>query len=155
MGTDPEKKDELNKLSKRKRKQMKRLQVAQLKVLVKRPDLVEAWDVTAKDPLLLIQLKSYKNTVPVPKHWSQKRKFLQNKRGMSKNAFKLPSKLFKVNTPNQQGYIEATGISKLRDPFTDRDGAKMIKQKLRERMNPKLGKIDIDYEVLHDAFFKH
>lgn len=22
-------------------------------------------------------------------------------------------------------------------------------------MNPKLGKIDIDYEVLHDAFFKH
>jgi len=29
----------------------------------------------------------------------------------------------------------------------------MIKQKLRERMNPKLGKIDIGYEVLHDAFF--
>ena len=22
-------------------------------------------------------------------------------------------------------------------------------------MNPKMGKIDIDYEVLHDAFFKH
>lgn len=37
----------------------------------------------------------------------------------------------------------------------DRDGAKMVRQKLRERMNPKLGKIDIDYEVLHDAFFKH
>ena len=36
----------------------------------------------------------------------------------------------------------------------DRDGAKMVRQKLRERMNPKLGKIDIDYEVLHDAFFK-
>ena len=52
-------------------------------------------------------------------------------------------------------YIDATGISKLRDPFTDRDGARMIKQKLRERMNPKLGKIDIDYEVLHDAFFVH
>lgn len=51
--------------------------------------------------------------------------------------------------------IEATGIAKLRDPFTERDGQKMIKQKLKERMNPKMGKIDIDYTVLHDAFFKH
>ena len=50
--------------------------------------------------------------------------------------------------------VEATGIAKLRDPM-DRDGAKMVRQKLRERMNPKLGKIDIDYEVLHDAFFKN
>jgi len=73
--------------------------------------------------------------VPVPRHWCQKRKFLQNKRGILKTPFKLPE------------YIEATGISKLRDPFTDRDGSRMIKQKLRERMNPKLGKIDIDYEV--------
>lgn len=31
----------------------------------------------------------------------------------------------------------------------------MVKQKLRERMNPKQGKLDIDYGVLHDAFFKH
>jgi len=31
----------------------------------------------------------------------------------------------------------------------------MVKQKLRERMNPKLGKVDIDYEILHDAFFKY
>ena len=69
------------KLSKRKLKQLKRIPVAQLKVLVDRPDLVESWDVTAKDPLLLMWLKSYKNTVVVPKHWSQKRKFLQNKRG--------------------------------------------------------------------------
>lgn len=39
-------------LSKKQKKRMKRMQVAQLKVLVKRPDLVEAWDVTAPDPLL-------------------------------------------------------------------------------------------------------
>ena len=69
------------KLSKRKLKKLKRIPVAQLKVLVDRPDLVESWDVTAKDPLLLMWLKSYKNTVVVPKHWSQKRKFLQNKMG--------------------------------------------------------------------------
>jgi hypothetical protein len=29
------------------------------------------------DPKLLVYLKSYRNTVPVPRHWSQKRKFLQ------------------------------------------------------------------------------
>ena len=134
---------EVPSLSKKKKKQLKRMQVAQLKVLVKRPDLVEAWDVTAPDPLFLIQLKSYKNTVPVPRHWCQKRKFLQNKRGILKPPFKLPD------------FIEATGISRLRDPLSERDGAKMIRQKLRERMNPKLGKIDIDYDVLHDAFFVH
>jgi splicing factor 3B subunit 2 len=31
----------------------------------------------------------------------------------------------------------------------------MVREKLRERMNPRLGKIDIDYAVLHDAFFKY
>jgi hypothetical protein len=29
------------------------LRVAQLKAIVKRPDLVEAWDITAMDPLFL------------------------------------------------------------------------------------------------------
>lgn len=94
------------KLSRKKRKQLKMLKVAQLKALVKRPDVVEvflfiplffhlfylkAWDVTSPDPLLLVYLKSYKNTVPVPRHWCQKRKFLQNKRGILKPPFKLPS----------------------------------------------------------------
>ena len=31
----------------------------------------------------------------------------------------------------------------------------MVREKLKERMNPRLGKIDIDYQVLHDAFFKY
>ena len=29
-----------------------------------------------------------------------------------------------------------------------------MKTKMRERMRPKLGRIDIDYQKLHDAFFK-
>jgi splicing factor 3B subunit 2 len=36
----------------------------------KRPDLVEAWDVTSKDPLFLIYLKQVRNSVPVPRHWA-------------------------------------------------------------------------------------
>ena len=31
----------------------------------------------------------------------------------------------------------------------------MVREKLKERMNPRLGKIDIEYAVLHDAFFKY
>jgi len=129
-------------LSRKKKKMLKRLKVAQLKAQVKRPDVVEVWDTTAKDPLTLVYLKSYKNTVPVPRHWSQKRKFLQNKRGILKPPFKLPE------------HIEKTGIARLRDPFNDKEAGRLVRQKLRERMNPKLGKIDIDYEVLHNAFFK-
>jgi splicing factor 3B subunit 2 len=45
-------------------------------------------------------------------HWSQKRRFLQNKRGVLKLPFKLPD------------YIEKTGISKLRD--INVNGAAMV-----------------------------
>jgi splicing factor 3B subunit 2 len=132
-------------------KKMRWLRVAQLKALVKRPDLVEAWDITAPDPLFLCDLKTVKNTIPVPRHWNQKSKFLQTKRGILKPMFKLPE--FIEATGNFKFYL--IGISKLRDPFSERDGSKMVREKLKERMNPRLGKIDIDYQVLHDAFFKY
>lgn len=32
---------------------------------------------------------------------------------------------------------------------------KSLKQKMREKVRPKMGKIDIDYQKLHDAFFKY
>ncbi|CAG8826385.1 20763_t:CDS:2, partial [Dentiscutata erythropus] len=82
--------DKLEKISKKKLKKMNRLSVAQLKQLVKRPEVVEWVDVTAADPKLLVSLKAYRNTVPVPQHWSQKRKYLQGKRGIEKPAFDLP-----------------------------------------------------------------
>ena len=57
------------------------MKIAYLKSIVKRPDLCEGCDVTAPDPILLLFLKSYKNTVQVfnikiykfikvPVHWS-------------------------------------------------------------------------------------
>ena len=30
-----------------------------------------------------------------------------------------------------------------------------MKQKMREKVRPKMGKIDIDYQKLHDAFFRY
>ena len=38
-------------------KLMNRMKVSQLKQVVKRPDIVEAWDVTAQDPVFLVWLK--------------------------------------------------------------------------------------------------
>ena len=49
--------------------------VAELKQLVEKPEVVEAWDVTAQDPRLLVHLKGTRNTVSVPRHWSNKRKY--------------------------------------------------------------------------------
>lgn len=66
--------DEKERMSKRKLKKLSRLSVAELKQLVSRPDVVEMYDVTARDPRLLAQLKAHRNTVQVPRHWCYKRK---------------------------------------------------------------------------------
>ena len=50
-------------------------------------------DVTAPDSRLLVHLKSMKGTVPVPRHWSQKRKYLQGKQGTEKSPYQLPDSI--------------------------------------------------------------
>ncbi|CAM9652733.1 unnamed protein product [Phaeothamnion confervicola] len=129
-------------LSRKQRKLRSRLTVAELKQLVARPDVVEAHDVTAADPRMLVLLKACRNTVAVPRHWCNKRKYLQGKRGIDKKPFELPD------------FIAATGISKVRQSQDEAEGAKKARQKARERVQPKTGKMDIDYHILHDAFFK-
>ncbi|KAH8378096.1 hypothetical protein KR093_009209, partial [Drosophila rubida] len=139
---DEDNKEDKEKLSKRKLKKLTRLSVAELKQLVSRPDVVEMHDVTARDPKLLVQLKAYRNTVQVPRHWCFKRKYLQGKRGIEKPPFDLPA------------FIKKTGIMEMRESLQEREDAKTLKAKMRERVRPKMGKIDIDYQKLHDAFFK-
>ncbi|XP_057661963.1 splicing factor 3B subunit 2 [Diorhabda carinulata] len=140
--SEDKKYEDKTKLSKRKLKKLTRLSVAELKQLVQRPDVVEMHDVTARDPKLLVQLKAHRNTVQVPRHWCFKRKYLQGKRGIEKPPFNLPD------------FIKKTGIMEMRASLQDKDESKTLKAKMRERTRPKLGKIDIDYQKLHDAFFK-
>ncbi len=45
------------KLSKRQRKMLNQLKIAELKQLAERPDVVEVWDVTSPDPQMLVYLK--------------------------------------------------------------------------------------------------
>ncbi|RUS79925.1 hypothetical protein EGW08_012313 [Elysia chlorotica] len=134
--------DDGPKISKKKLKKLTRLTVAQLKQLVTRPDVVEMHDVTARDPRLLVHLKATRNTVPVPRHWSYKRKYLQGKRGIEKTPFELPD------------FIKATGIEEMRAALQEKEDQKTLKSKMREKVRPKMGKIDIDYQKLHDAFFR-
>ncbi|KAG8932158.1 hypothetical protein FRC02_001575 [Tulasnella sp. 418] len=129
-------------VSKRKLAKMNRLSVAELKQLVKKPEVVEWTDVSASDPRLLIHLKSYRNTIPIPPHWSAKRDYLQGKRGIEKPPFQLPA------------FIADTGIATMRDAVKEKEASMSLKAKTRERVQPKMGKMDIDYQKLHDAFFK-
>lgn len=52
--------------------------------------------------LFLQYFKATRNSVPVPRHWSYKRKYLQGKRGIEKAPFELPD------------FIKATGIEEMR-----------------------------------------
>ena len=42
----------------------------------------------------------------------------------------------------------------MRQALAEKEEAKNMKAKMREKVRPKMGKIDIDYQKLHDAFFK-
>ena len=46
------------------------------------------------------------------------------------------------------------GIEKIRKAVEDANAAKAVAAKSRERVQPKMGRMDVDYQVLHDAFFK-
>ena len=134
--------EEEKNMSWRKLRKLNKLTVAQLKQLVKKPEVVEWVDVTAADPKLLVHLKATRNSVPVPVHWSQKRKYLQAKRGIEKPPFDLPD------------FIKQTGITQMRETVKDKEDSSGLKSKTRERHQPKMGKITIDYQKLHDAFFR-
>lgn len=75
-----------------------------------RPDVVEMHDVTAQEPKLLVHLKATRNTVPVPRHWCFKRKYLQGKRGIEKPPFQLPE------------FIRRTGIQEMREALQEKVG---------------------------------
>lgn len=105
--------------------------------------MVEWYDVSAQDPQFLVKLKSMRNTVPVPDHWHLKRKYLSGKRVLDKPPFELPA------------YIRDTGITAMRDSLLQQDAGKKLAARMRDKVRPKLGKVAMNYQVLHDAFFRH
>ena len=132
---------ESRKMKKKKIKEEGPSTLAELKSKAPYPEVVEPWDTNANDPELLIHFKCMPNTVPVPIHWAQNGKYLQSQRGKVRKLYKLPD------------YIEATGISRIR--LIELPVHITLQQKTRRRMRPKLGRTDIDYQILYDAFFKY
>ncbi|KAL1583012.1 hypothetical protein WHR41_08478 [Cladosporium halotolerans] len=128
-------------LSKKARKAANKLSIAELKAIVRKPEIVEWTDISAHDPRLLVNIKASKNVVPVPNHWSLKREYLSSKRGVEKPGFALPK------------FIAETGIQEMRDAVLEKQSEATLKSKQRERVQPKMGKLDVDYQKLYEAFF--
>ena len=139
---DEDEQNTVPKMSKKKRKEQNKLSVAELKAMVRNPENVDWTDTSASDPRLLVHIKAYRNVVPVPTHWSLKREYLSSKRGVEKPAFALPK------------FIQETGIAEMRDAVLEKQDQASLKQKQRERVQPKMGKLDIDYQKLYEAFFR-
>ncbi|PSK41113.1 hypothetical protein C7M61_000785 [Candidozyma pseudohaemuli] len=125
-------------ISKRQRRKLNKVSIAELKAYSNRPNSVAWYDADAPDPYMCIAFKTSFNSIDVPSHWLQKKDYLSGKKGYEVPPFKLPK------------FIQDTGIAEMRnyDPES-------LKKEQRDRVQPKMGKLDIDYQKLHDAFFKY
>lgn len=138
---DDEDEDQVKKLSKRQIKKTYKLPLAILKSESKNPKLVEWIDADSADPRFLVYLKNLHNIVEIPRHWSSKGDYLSSKKGVEKPPFELPK------------FILDTGILEMRNT-TESDNS-TLKQRMRERVQPKSGQLDMDFNKLYDAFFKN
>lgn len=130
-------------LTKRQFKKRYSIPLSVLKSEAKKPEVIEWIDSNSPDPYLHIYLKSQINSVKVPNHWKSKKSFLSSKRGIERPPFELPK------------FIRDTGILEMRNIAEEADDQSTLKQKMRERVQPKSGQLDIDYNKLYDAFFKY
>lgn len=120
----------------------KKPSLAYLKSISAHPELIQWYDCDANDPLFLVSIKSSKNIVPVPSHWNTKRDYLSGRSLLEKKPFELPD------------VIKQTNIEDMRNTMQSAETDKSLKQDSRARVRPQLGKLDLDYGKLHDAFFK-
>ncbi|OII71908.1 U2 SNRNP protein [Cryptosporidium ubiquitum] len=120
-----------------------KMTVKELKERTNHPELVEIWDTTAEDPEFLVYLKGCQGSVKIPQHWNSKRRYLQGKKGLERPPYQLPH------------FIEETKIAEIRALILEEESKMTMKQKQRRKIRPKLNRMDIDYQVLHDAFFIH
>ncbi|KAI8872649.1 DUF382-domain-containing protein [Ramicandelaber brevisporus] len=119
------------------------LTVAEIRMRVSKPALVDGMDANADEPLLHVALKSMRGSVPVPSHWASRSKYLKSKRIQQARTYELPD------------YIKATGVMQMRELALEKDAEKTLRSRMREHVMPKLGRMNLDYEKLRAAFYKH
>lgn len=125
-------------VSKRQKRLREKVPISVLKASAAKPQAVEWYDADAPDPYMVVYMKTALNHVDVPPHWQQKKEYLSSKRGVERAPFALPK------------FIANTGIAEMRNHDPE-----ALKKLQRDRVQPKMGRLDIDYQKLHDAFFKH
>eukprot|EP00760_Papus_ankaliazontas_P009307 PhM_4_TR1400/c0_g1_i1/m.70326/K12829/SF3B2, SAP145, CUS1; splicing factor 3B subunit 2 len=119
-------------------RQSRAFTTAKLKLVVERPDLVETHDANSRDPLFLLHLKAYRNTVAVPTHWQQKRRFLAKRRGLDLQT--------KYQLPND---VAATGVATIRRYYVEKAAAKATPG---TKGPSSTGRIDVEYDKLQECF---
>ncbi|AFN84119.1 splicing factor 3B subunit 2 [Encephalitozoon romaleae SJ-2008] len=110
-----------------------------LKLIVPHPELLEIEDSTCPDPIFHNEMKG-RGGVPVPKHWksSSGRMF---PRSYYKPSYRIPRNVMK------------TGIPELRKMMKEREAGMSLRERIREKLYPKLGRSLVDQQVLYEAFF--
>jgi splicing factor 3B subunit 2 len=108
------------------------------KPLVPHPDIFEVEDATCEDPVFYNLMKGMQGSVPVPGTWKSNRIF---PRGYNKPRYSIP-----LN-------VERTGIPALRRALREHEAKLSLRERIKEKLYPRLGKSSVDQKALHDCFF--
>ena len=80
---------------------------------------------------------------------------------LSRNNFESGKAIYELNEGKHHDHLVCLDCGHILEfendeieALQEKEDAKGMKAKQREKVRPKLGKIDIDYQKLHDAFFK-
>lgn len=143
LDEDLEPAKKIGKLSKRQFRLKYGIPLEILKIESKNPELVESTDADSSDPRLLVYIKSQHNMIGIPPHWKSNKSLLKQRRAFEDNGpFELPK------------FIQDTGILEMRDS-SGRDEDTSMKDRMRQRVQPKMSQLDLDFNKLYDAFFKY
>ncbi|TBU17807.1 hypothetical protein CWI42_121380 [Ordospora colligata] len=112
----------------------------ELKLSVPYPSVFEIEDATCPDPITYNRIKGRSGVVAVPAYWKLglKRMF---PREYAKPKYQVPASIVR------------TGIPELRSLMKEREAGMSLRERVKEKLYPKLGKSSVNQRLLYDAFF--
>ncbi|KAG5561903.1 hypothetical protein RHGRI_004821 [Rhododendron griersonianum] len=131
-------------VSNKKKKLQRRMKIAELKQISTKPDVVEGKRGIEKQPF---QLPDFIAATEWDFQLSVELNLYTCQLSVELDSLYLPIYPWLHNLMSLLiGILQA---------YIEKEDSKKLKQKQRERMQPRMGKMDIDYQVLHDTFFKY
>ncbi|CAD26059.2 SPLICING FACTOR FOR U2 snRNP [Encephalitozoon cuniculi GB-M1] len=111
----------------------------ELKLVVPYPEIFETEDATCPDPMSHNRMKGCSG-VPVPRHWRS------SSRRMFPHGYHKP----RYVTPR---HVIGTGIPELRRMMREREAGMSLRERIREKLHPRVGGSLVDQRILYEAFF--